>query len=72
LPVVPICRTLRHRALLRLPFFAPGRPFNWLRHSAQLSLKLRYRQILAGQPSIEADVQHVLVERRGIAADSDQ
>jgi hypothetical protein len=33
---------------------------------------MRDRQILAGAPSIEIDVQHVLVEGGGVAADADQ
>jgi len=35
-------------------------------------LKLRYRQVLTGQPSTEVDIQHVLFESRGVSADADQ
>jgi hypothetical protein len=36
-----------------------------------LALKLRYRQILTGHPSIETDIQHILLKSGGISADPD-
>ena len=59
---------------LRFPgcLFLALRPFHGLGHAAQLALKMRYRQIIAGQPSIQADIEHVLFERSGVSADSDQ
>jgi len=49
----------------------PGRPFDRLGHSAQLALKVRYWQILTGHPSIETDIQHILLKSGGISADPD-
>jgi hypothetical protein len=48
---------------LRFPgAFSPasGRPFKGLGHSAKLAVEMRYRQILAREPSIEIYIQHVL------------
>lgn len=53
-------------------FLALAGPFHGPGHAAQLALQLRYRQIIAGQPSIQADIEHVLIERSGVAAYSDQ
>ena len=63
---------LRLPGLFGLAFPAPRRPFKWLGHAAELTLQPRYRQILAGQPSIKTYIQHVLFERGGVAADPDQ
>ena len=38
----------------------------------QLPCELRHRQIFAGDPAREIDVQHVLIKGCGIAADPDQ
>ncbi len=35
-------------------------------------METRYRQILTGQPSIETDIQHILLERSRVTADPDQ
>jgi hypothetical protein len=43
-----------------------------LRASAEPALELRYRQVFTGAPSIEIYIQHVLLEARGIAADTNQ
>jgi hypothetical protein len=37
-----------------------------------LSFQLLYRHILTGNPKPEINVQHVLIERGGIAADANQ
>jgi hypothetical protein len=55
--------------------FATGtrnRPFKRVGHSAELPFKARCRQVLPAQPFIQTDVQHVLFEGRGVAADPDQ
>jgi hypothetical protein len=43
-----------------------------MRHSAELPFKTRNRQVLPAQPLVQTDVQHVLFEGRGVAADPDQ
>ena len=48
------------------------RPFKGMGHSAQLPFKSRNRQVLPAHPLIQIDVQHVLFEGCGVAADPDQ
>lgn len=55
------------------PHFAPLRSrFDTLERypQVQLSFELLYRKVFAGDPRIEINVQHVFVERRGVAADA--